>query len=252
MNLNDLLVYIDDYAKSRGIMPYIVGGAVRDAFLFPNNAPKDVDITTGDKSIYNLVYDLSKKFSGAEFRIFDDRHTSLQFENFSIDFSSNFISKEVERILSKGKDNRKASNIKKEIYSRDFTMNTLLMDLKRTTVYDITEEGVSDINRKVIRCPVDPEITINDDIKRILRAIKYSITLGFEIGEKEQHTIKRNASRVREISSSYMDKLLSDMLDFNESETIKKLYELNVLKYIPINKRLTRVLMNRELARYFR
>lgn len=251
MNLNDLLIYIDEYSSSKGYRPFIVGGAVRDAFLFPDNVPNDIDISTGNKTIYNLAYDLSKKFPGADFRIMDDGHTTLTFVDFRIDFSNNFVSNGVKNILKK--KGIKASPLKQEVFSRDFTINTLLMDLKRTTVYDVTERGVSDIKSKVIRCPVNPLTTLLDDPKRMLRAVKYSMRLGFRINDAEVDVIKNNAGKISELPAGYVNKIVGDILDVDEKLGVEKLYELKLLKHVPLSKRISKIMIqNRELAKYFR
>lgn len=249
MTLDDLLIYIDDYSKANDYKIFIVGGAVRDHFLFPNSVPSDLDLTSGNKKIYKLGYDLSKKFPGVDYLLHDDGHAALVFENFRIDFSNNFTSRSVYNWLIKREKN--ISSLKHEMFSRDFTMNTLLMDLKRTTIWDMAD-GIRDINAKIIRCPVHPLITLLDDPKRMLRAVKYSIKFGFVINEAEEKVIKKYASKVRDLPINYVKKIVGEILELNQEEGIKKLYELNLLKNIPLTKKLTEVLTeNRELAKYF-
>lgn len=246
MNLNDLLIYIDDYARKKGIVPYIVGGAVRDHFLIPNSLPEDVDCTTGDKKIHGFSYELSKKFPGADFKIFDDNHTALQFDNFRIDFSNNFISPQIKEAMPD------ASSLKLEMFSRDFTINAMLMNLKRDTIYDVTENGVEDIKNKILRCPVNPKITLLNDPKRILRAIKYSLKLGFTIEEDVTKVIKDNAKLVKELPMNYIKNIISEILEIDPQRGIEEMYKLGVLRYVPLTKKLTQVLtQNRDLAKYF-
>ena len=247
MNLNDLLIYIDDYARNEGVAPYIVGGAVRDSLLFPDNIPEDIDITTGDKKVYNLSYRLSKKFPGADFKIFDDSHTALHFDNFRIDFSNNFTSPQVQSAMNG------ASSLKIEMFSRDFTANALLMNLKRDTIYDVTEKGVEDIKSKILRCPINPNITFTDDPKRMLRAVKYSMRLGFVIEDKAVAAIRKNAQLVRGLPVNYVKNIVSEILDMDPEKAIEEMYNLNVLRHVPLTKKLTQVLTrNRDLARYFK
>lgn len=252
MNLNDFLLYMDKYAEENGYKVYIIGGAVRDSFLKPEFLPADIDVTTGDKTIYSLGYGLSKEFSGSSnFILFSDGHSTIKFENFSIDFSNNFISGSVERVFEKRGE--KASNLKKECYSRDFTINTLLMNLKRDTIWDTTKRGVADIKDKVIRCPINPVTTFMDDPKRMLRAIKYSLKLGFKINEEEESVIKRYAKAVENLPTNYVKNIVSDIIDIDAEKGIAKLYELKLLKHIPLTKKLTKLLTERrELIKYFR
>lgn len=251
MNLNDLLIYIDNHAKARGIRVFVVGGAVRDAFLVPDNCPHDIDLSTGDKSIYTLAYDLSKKFPGADFRIFDDRHTALRFDNFNVDFSSNFVSEGVKAYFRR--KGIKATPLKEEMFSRDFTINTMMMNLKRDTVYDVTERGQTDITNKILRCPVSPEISLLDDLRRMLRAVKYSMKLGFMINDEEREVITKNARTVSDLPVPYVNKIVSEMLDMDIKKTIEELYELKLLKHVPLTRKLANILTkNRELAKYFR
>jgi tRNA nucleotidyltransferase (CCA-adding enzyme) len=172
MKLSELLKSLEKTAKEYNItVPYIVGGLPRDMAFNISNDIKDMDITTGDKNSFALAMAASRMWPETNFRTYDDGHSSLDFNNIRLDFSNNFNLPNIEDVL---KENgiKNPSDLEKEIYSRDFTINTLLqpMDLSKKPI-DITKKAFSDIENKILRTPVDANLTIGYDPRRILRAM---------------------------------------------------------------------------------
>ena len=168
--------------------PYIVGGLPRDkAFGIPSKV-QDIDITTGNKDSLALSLLANEKWSGAPFKTYDDGHGTLFFDNVKVDFSNNYNFPKVEDELKK--NNIKPTDMKKELYSRDFTVNTLLqpLDLDKDPI-DLTGKAMSDVENKILRTPVNPNLTIGYDVRRILRAMKLILKLNLTMDKELEAAI---------------------------------------------------------------
>lgn len=92
------------------------------------------------------------------------------------------------------------ASLEQDAKRRDFTVNGLYFDSRSNTVIDLVE-GLADLNRKVIRTIGDPEARFLEDHLRMMRAIRFSVQLGFEIEKKTYQAIKKHASKIKLISA---------------------------------------------------
>src|SRR5271170_2314735 len=155
MKLRDILALMYKIHTDRGVsLPYICGGTPRDKLLkLLKNEVSDLDITTGDKTVHNLAtefaLDLKKNYT-IKSKQMDDGHTSVFIGDFKVDFSSNFVVPHVDEFLNhKGVKN--PTDMQREMFSRDFTCNSLLMTLDLKKIKDPTKLGLEDIKKKVLR-----------------------------------------------------------------------------------------------------
>lgn len=98
------------------------------------------------------------------------------------------------------KPSTERGTLKDDVYRRDFTINTLLKNLHTGEVRDITKLGIEDIERGIIRTPLEPITTFNDDPLRMLRAVRFASRFGFEIEPRTYKGICECAHRLSIIS----------------------------------------------------
>lgn len=252
MDINELLSEISSLAKNNGISkPFIVGGMPRDRIMGKGREINDLDITTGDEGSLKLGELLAKKFSDSKLRTYDDGHSSLNIKGVRIDFSNNFTIPNIDDEMKKiGVKN--ITPMKRELYSRDFTMNTLLEDLDLSNIYDLTGEAEDDIRAGLIKCPIDPNVTIGTDARRILRAIKFSLKYGFSVEDNLKNAMMSNRNRIKTLSERFVQDKMSEIVRLGQDDGINMLMEYKLLSIVPLSKTVYDALIKRrELARAF-
>lgn len=239
-SIYNILEYIEQVSKLYGTSrPYIVGGLPRDMFMGRMSNISDVDITTGDITIDALAIGCnrffnSKGFSGVTFETFPDGHSQMTVEGVKIDFSSNFLSKNALPLLKKaGKDKPEPMLI--ELLSRDFNCNTLLTDLSLKNVYDSTGMGIYDIEKKVLRTPLPPSITLSENIRRIPRVYYLAAKLGFSVEPKIIDFIRDNKYLLMSINKKYLNNKISEAIGYDRERTLSLIEATEIYDYIEVN-----------------
>jgi hypothetical protein len=153
--------------------------------------------------------------------------------NLKLDFSSNFIEPGIDTLISKLSAN-KPSDIIRESYSRDFTCNSLLMNLELNKIYDPTNKGISDINSKILRCCISPEVTLKSKANRIARILYLAPKLNFEVDPAIVAWVKNNPEEIREAGDSYVIKMVNRGLSYNAEKVSGLLTNMNLWKSVPI------------------
>lgn len=247
MNIDELLSTIENIAVTNGInKPYIVGGVPRDRILgkrSKNSDIKDIDITTGSKDSISLAKLLSTAIPNSHYRTYDDGHSSINIRGLHIDFSSNFISPGVKEELQK-KGVKDTTSMKLELYSRDFTINTLLETLDFTGIYDLTKEAIGDIQAGIIRCPISPEITIGVDPRRILRAIKFALKYNFKIEDKLKIAMLNNRKKIQDLPVKFVQDRINEIVRLSDEGT-DMLIEYKLLSLVPLTKTVSDILIQK-------
>lgn len=238
MRLSELLSSLEILAKENRInTPFIVGGFPRDRVLgLSSDVVKDIDITTGDAGSSTLAVLISSKWPEATFRMYDDNHSSVDFKNIRLDFSNNF---KIPGIGSELKNKKiiDPNDLQKELFSRDFTINTLLqpMDLNKEPL-DLTGRALEDLKNMVIRTPINPELTIGYDPRRILRALKLAIKFKFTIDKELETAIVKYRGSLQTLSLNHIKKQVNEMLRINSDKTVELLSKYKLLPIIPLSK----------------
>ncbi|HUH25125.1 MAG TPA: HD domain-containing protein, partial [Flavobacterium sp.] len=118
---------------------------------------------------------------------------------------------------------------------RDFTINALAFSLNKTNFGDLVDpfNGVIDLQNKIIRTPLNPDITYSDDPLRMMRAIRFATQLNFEIEENSFQSISKNADRIKIISGERIVDELNKILETPKpSIGFLLLYKTGLLDYI--------------------
>lgn len=234
--------------KKRRISPaFICGGTPRDKILNRLNKIEDLDITTGDASISNLAREtsiaLSKQFDVTT-KVMDDGHSSIFLGDFKIDFSSNFNVPNIDQYLSK-MGIKKPTDMQRELFSRDFTCNALLMTLDLKSVIDPTNQGFKDIKSKTIRTCLSPEVTLLTNKNRVVRAIYLAAKLDFDLDPTLMQWIKKHPESIRFASDKALAEKLNKAIQSNPTRTTYLLDQMGLWKQIPITKELYPYYMKR-------
>ncbi len=177
---------------------YVIGGYVRDIYL--NRISKDIDIVTVGNGI-ELAENVAKQLKNhPRVNIFRNFGTAmLKYKDLEIEFVG-------ARKESYQNDSRKPlvenGTLEDDQNRRDFTINALALGLNESNFGKLVDpfNGLDDIENKIIRTPLDPDITFSDDPLRIMRAIRFSTQLGFEIQAGTLQSISRNKKRIKIIS----------------------------------------------------
>lgn len=216
-------------AERLNIECYLIGGFVRDKLL--GRVTKDADIVcTGDG--IELAHEVAKSFTPAPkvsfFKNFGTAH--FRYNGFDIEFVG--ARKESYKTESRKPDVAPGS-LEDDQKRRDFTINALAISLNKKDFGKLVDpfEGIGDLEAKIIRTPLDPDITFSDDPLRMMRCIRFATQLGFTITEESFTAISRNKERIRIISQERItDEFNKIMLTAKPSVGIDLLYKSGLLK----------------------
>ena len=120
-----------------------------------------------------------------------------------------------------------------DVYRRDFTTNSLLMDLTTGNVIDLTGHGKEDIKAGILRTTNSPDIIFQEDPLRMMRAVRFMVQKGWKIDPETEASIYKNASKLKNISKERIKDEINKMLVTSRPEDgIRKLRDLGLLPYI--------------------
>ncbi len=189
---------VGDTADSLDRPCYVVGGYVRDIFLCRHS--KDVDFVTVGSGIEVAEAVAKKLGKGTHCNVFKNFGTAqVKHRGVELEFVG-------ARRESYTHDSRKPivedGTLDDDLARRDFTINAMAISVNSSTFGDLVDpyDGVADLDRQLIRTPLDPDITFSDDPLRMMRAIRFATQLGFTIFDETFDAITRNASRIEIIS----------------------------------------------------
>lgn len=213
------------FAKN-GYCLYLTGGTVRDYLLNHNLADMDVCTDATPKQVLSFLENIDKTFIkyGSLKCIYQD----IKFDISTLRTESNYI------------DYRHPSQInfiktiKEDHYRRDFTINAMYLDMN-LKLYDF-ENGEKDIARKNIRMIGEPNARLKEDPLRIIRAIRFSIDLGFSIDNNLSLAIKKNAHLLAKINADKIKQEISK-IKCQDIAIVRKSFDLfGILKYLDMIK----------------
>lgn len=246
MSIKSLLSILKEVAKKNRIRtPYIVGGVPRDLVLDVLDEVNDLDITTGSDDVFNLAQKFAEEID-APARKMGDGHLKVVKDGISFDFSSNFNYENIDEFLAK-RGMFHPSDLMRETYSRDFTVNTLLVPLNFGKVFDLTGMGLVDLEKKVLRCPVDCNASFVASPIRMVRVFYYAARYDFSFDDEIKEAIKKNLALLHEVDRRYSSEKINFILR-KSPELIDEMISLGMFKYLPLTKELSHNLIkNRKI-----
>jgi len=212
---------------------YVVGGYVRDFIL--DKRSKDIDLICDlEDGGIKLANFLSENLTSSTKAVVYPRFGTGQITVDGIEIEC--VAPRIEFYVP---DSRKPKiefgTLYQDVLRRDFTVNTLLMNLDNKEVLDLTGFGHNDINDGIIRTPIDPNKTFIDDPLRMLRAVRFATKYQWRIDEQAYQAIIDNSSRLEIISQERIRDELCQMLLISFSrQAMELLLDTGLLKqFIP-------------------
>ena len=185
-------------ADSIGRECYAVGGCVRDFFL--ERPSKDIDFVTVGSGIELAEIVAERLGKGTHLCVFRNFGTAQVKRR---DIELEFVGARRE---SYDRNSRKPvvedGTLEEDLSRRDFTVNALAICVNAGRFGELIDlfGGLADMERRILRTPLDPDITFSDDPLRMMRAIRFATQLEFTIYPETFEAIRRNAERIRIIS----------------------------------------------------
>lgn len=221
---------------------FLAGGAVRDEILGKPVKDIDVVVTMPDGGIAFANWITRRlgvfkqdanpvtfpKFGTAKFNLRGVSHNGIDLSMVDI-----------ECVMTRGETYEPGSrkpevsyaDLKSDAFRRDLTVNTLYKDLMTGEIMDLTGRGIQDIQDGVVRTPLDPDTTFQDDPLRMLRAVRFAVKYDWKMSMTLVDSMKRNADSLKNISAERIqDELNKILMTDNPDKGLK------LLSYTGLNK----------------
>jgi poly(A) polymerase len=206
---------ISKSAKELHLDSYVIGGFVRD-FILKRGDAKDIDVVAIGNGI-ELAKQVAKNLPNKpKVQIFKTYGTAmLKYNDIEIEFVG-------ARKESYNEDSRNPivenGTLEDDQNRRDFTINALALNLSEENFGDVLDpfNGIEDLKNKIIKTPLNPDITYSDDPLRMLRAIRFASQLYFTIEEQSLRAISKNNFRIEIITN---ERIVVELHKILESKT---------------------------------
>ncbi|APX99685.1 CCA tRNA nucleotidyltransferase [Lacinutrix venerupis] len=223
---------ISKSAAELNLDSYVIGGFVRD-FLLQRGDAKDIDIVAIGSGI-DLAKQVAKNLPNKpKVQVFKTYGTAMLKLN---DIEVEFVGARKE---SYNEDSRNPivenGTLQDDQNRRDFSINALALDLSEDNFGNLLDpfNGIQDLENKIIRTPLNPDITYSDDPLRMMRAIRFATQLGFIIEKESLDAITRNNKRIKIITNERIVVELNKILESKTPSTGFLLLEkTGLLQYI--------------------
>ncbi|RIA09095.1 tRNA nucleotidyltransferase (CCA-adding enzyme) [Flavobacteriaceae bacterium MAR_2010_72] len=216
MNLKQALQHnvfniITKSAQELQLEAYVIGGFVRDVLL-ERNSRKDIDIVAIGSGIALAKQVANNLPYRPKVQVFKTYGTAmLRYNNIEIEFVGARKESYTENSRNPVVEN---GTLEDDQNRRDFTINALAISLNETTYGDLLDpfNGLNDLEKKIIKTPLNPDITYSDDPLRMLRAIRFASQLNFKIEQESLKAITRNKERIKIITNERISVELNKIL----------------------------------------
>ena len=210
---------------------FVVGGYVRDIFLKRESKDIDVVVTgSGIELAKNVASQLGSHIPVNYFKNFGT--AMIKYDDLEIEFVG-------ARKESYRSDSRKpiveSGSLEDDQKRRDFTINAMAIHLTESNFGELVDpfNGVQDLHDRLIRTPLDPEITFSDDPLRMMRAVRFASQLHFTIHPHALLAIKKNKDRIKIVSMERITDELNKIISSSKpSVGFNLLYDTGLLEII--------------------
>jgi poly(A) polymerase len=197
---NKIFDVLSEVISSENVKAWVIGGYVRDCLLKRNHPDKDIDIVVVGSGI-DIARKAAKKLGqNIKVSVFKNFGTAMfRYNDYDIEFVG--ARKESYNRLSR-KPVVTTGSLDDDQKRRDFTINALAISINKESFGEFSDpfNGMDDLKNKIIRTPLDPDITFSDDPLRMLRAVRFAVQLNFLIEERTFKSITANAERIKIVS----------------------------------------------------
>jgi len=223
---------INKIASDNNVKVFIIGGFVRDLLL--NRQSKDIDILVVGSGV-DFAKKLAKYLNIKNVSYFKNFGTAmLKYQDIEVEFvgarKESYDRNSRNPIVEDG-------TFDDDLNRRDFTINAMGISLNSENYGELIDKfnGIKDLKNKLIKTPLDPNITFSDDPLRMLRAIRFSSQLNFCLDKKIIVAIKQNKTRLSIISKErIIDEMNKILLSPIPSKGINLLEETGLLmEFLP-------------------
>jgi len=231
---------INAVAKDLQMKLYVVGGFSRDLVSGHGiTDDTDLDVTEANGNAFDLAFFVAAKYGLSDPVVYESSGTALVTLSSGrpVEFHNAFhnVPHIIDQLYSMGIE---PTPLNKDIYSRDFTINTLLFDPDSGEIIDITGKGISDIEDKILRTPISPKKTLARSPKNILRGIRFAVQFGLEPDKEYERQVAVFLPFVKQFMKENPN---SEMVRRTVEKTIKadskKAYDLfnkyGLIEYLP-------------------
>lgn len=204
-----LFKIIADAAEKNNQSIYIVGGYVRD-LLMKRTASTDIDFVTEQSGIElaeTVAKDIDPKLKVSVFKTYGT--AMIKYKDLELEFVG---ARKESYTENSRKPEVEGGTLEDDQKRRDFTINAMAISLNKANFGELIDpfNGVEDLEKGILRTPLEPAQTYSDDPLRMMRAVRFASTLNFVIEEKSLNAIKQEAERIKIVS---MERI---MVEFNK------------------------------------
>jgi tRNA nucleotidyltransferase (CCA-adding enzyme) len=211
---------------------YVIGGYVRDYFLERGDA-KDIDVVAVGSGI-NLAREVSRLLPGNPKVVIFKTYGTAMLQSGGIELE--FVGARKESYSENSRNpSVEYGTLEDDQNRRDFTINALALSLNDDNYGSLLDpfNGLEDLQKKIIRTPLDPDITYSDDPLRMLRAIRFATQLDFKIDDDSLKSIEKNANRIKIISKErIVDEIHKIIMSDTPSKGFALLRKTGLLQFI--------------------
>ncbi|MDR4893005.1 MULTISPECIES: CCA tRNA nucleotidyltransferase [unclassified Chryseobacterium] len=214
INLNQnknlkLFKIISEAAERNNQSVYIVGGYVRD-LLMNRKASTDIDFVTEQSGIelaQNVAQGIDPKLKVSVFKTYGT--AMIKYKELELEFVG---ARKESYTENSRKPEVEGGSLEDDQKRRDFTINAMAISLNKENFGELIDpfNGVEDLEKEILRTPLEPAQTYSDDPLRMMRAVRFASTLNFKIEENSLQAIQQEAERIKIVS---MERI---MVEFNK------------------------------------